>query len=148
MKLAINILGGLAGALVLNAIHEGAKRAIPSAPEINKVGEEAITKVSKAAGMPPPAGKKLYTATLAGDLVSNAIYYSAIGKGDKQTLLLRGAGYGLIAGLGVIGLTKPLGLDDEPINKSMSTKFLTVLWYTLGGIVAASAIKLLDNTAD
>ncbi|MGK9116439.1 hypothetical protein [Olivibacter jilunii] len=148
MKFAINMLGGLAGALILNIIHESAKKLFKEAPEIDKVGQEAIKKTSRTVGITPPTGKKLYTTTLLSDLASNTMYYSAIGKGDSQGLFWRGAGYGLTAGLGAIGLTKPLGLNDAPINKSMVSKILTVAWYTLGGIVAASAIKLLDMKND
>ncbi len=45
-----------------------------------------------------------------------------IGKGDRETIFWRGAGYGLTAGLGAIGLAKPLGLDEKPVAKTDETK--------------------------
>ena len=136
-----NIIGGVAGAVILNLVHETAKRFSNKAPRVDLVGEEALSKTISAAGFTPPTGNKLFLSTLAADVTSNAAYYAMIGKGDRDTILIRGAGYGLMAGLGAIGLTKPLGLDDKPVNKTDETKFLTVAWYLIGGIATALVIK-------
>jgi hypothetical protein len=139
-----NMIGGVAGALILNLVHEIAKRSYSKAPHIDKVGEEAFSKTASAVGITPPTGKALTLSTLAADVASNAGYYAMIGKGDRDNLLLRGAGYGLVAGLGAIGLTKPLGLNDRPVNKTNETKVLTVAWYLIGGIATALIIKKLN----
>jgi len=143
MRAIKNILGGLAGAIALNILHETVKRLDHDAPQINLVGEEAISNSMEAAGLEPPTGDSLFVAALAGDLVSNALYYSLIGNGKKENIILRGAGYGLGAGLGALFLTEPLGLSDAPITKTDKTKALTVTWYVFGGLVAALAIKAL-----
>jgi len=143
MKAVKNIIGGLAGALALNILHETVKRFDHDAPQINLVGEEAISKSMEAAGLQPPTGDSLFLTALAGDLVSNALYYSLIGTGKKENIVLRGAGYGLGAGLGALFLTEPLGLSDAPVTKTDKTKVLTVTWYVLGGVVAALVIKSL-----
>jgi hypothetical protein len=83
--------------------------------------------------------------TLAADVVSNAMYFSAIGVGKKKNILLRGMGYGLAAGIGAVTLTKPLGLNDEPVTKTNKTKVLTVAWYLVGGIITALTIKALQD---
>ena len=145
MKVITNITGGLAGALALNILHETIKRFDDNAPRIDLVGEEAISKGIERAGAKPLKGKSLYAATLAGDLLSNALYYSMIGLGRKDYLLLRGAAYGLSAGIGALELTKPLGLNDAPITRTNKTKVLTVAWYLFGGIVTALTIKALRN---
>jgi len=139
------IAGGLAGAIALNILHETVKRLDPEAPRIDLVGEEALAKAFEMTGAEPPKGQNLFAATLGVDLVSNAMYFSAIGMGDKKGLLMRGAGYGLAAGIGALSLTEPLGLDDEPITKTTKTKVLTVAWYVFGGLVTALAIKALSK---
>lgn len=136
-----NILGGISGAVVLNLIHEAAKRIYNKAPKIDQLGEEALTKTVEAVGLKAPTGQALTVSTLAADLASNAGYYAMIGKGDRETIFWRGAGYGLMAGLGAIGLAKPLGLDDTPVAKTDETKLLTVAWYVLGGLAAALVIR-------
>lgn len=143
MKVIINIAGGMAGAAALNILHETVKHLDHMAPRIDLVGEEALTEIIKSAGAEPPKGNSLYAATLAGDILSNTLYYSLIGVGKKRNLLLRGAGYGLAAGVGALVLTKPLGLSDAPVTRSNKTKALTVAWYFIGGLVAAMTIKSL-----
>ncbi|WP_353721069.1 hypothetical protein [Dyadobacter sp. 676] len=138
-----NILGGITGAIVLNLVHEIAKRVSHKAPRIDLLGEEAVTKTVEAVGAEAPTGRALTASTFVADLASNAGYYAMIGKGDSENIMLRGAGYGLMAGLGAIGLAKPLGLDERPVSKTDETKLLTVAWYLLGGLAAALAIKSL-----
>jgi len=145
MKAINNITAGLAGAVVLNVLHESAKRFFPNAPRVDLVGEEALTDILESAGIEPPKGNALYAATLAADIASNALYYSFIGKGKKENVLLRGAGIGLAAGIGALTLTKPLGLNDAPVNRTNTTKALTVAWYLVGGLVTALIIKNTDK---
>jgi hypothetical protein len=140
-----NLIGGLAGAIALNAVHQLAKKIDPDAPEINKIGEEALSKTILAAGYTPPVGKALFKATLASDVAANAIYYSLIGQGGKKHLMLRGALLGAAAGVGALKLAKPMGLDDKPVNKTGKTKLMTVGWYLLGGMVTALTIKALGR---
>lgn len=140
MKMAKDLLGGLLGAVALNVLHEVYRRFDPLAPRVDLVGEEALTKTVEATGHSAPTGKKLYFATLLGDILSNSIYYAMIGKGQKH-LLLRGAALGIAAGVGALTVTKPLGLDDTPITKTTRTKVLTVAWYLIGGVVTALVIE-------
>lgn len=145
MKDIENIAGGLAGALALNMLHESYKRFDNEAPRVDLVGEEALTKTVESVGLQAPTGEKLFGLTLAADVVSNALYFSAIGVGKKKNLLVRGASYGLAAGLGAVFLTKPLGLNDAPVTKTSKTKVLTVAWYLAGGLVTALTIQALKG---
>jgi hypothetical protein len=140
-----NIAGGLAGAIALNVLQEAMKHLNHDAPNIALVGEEGLNKALKAAGGEPLHGDKLFNATLAADLISNTLYYSMIGVGKKEHLMLRGAAYGLAAGAGALKLTKPLGLSDAPVTKTDRTKVMTVAWYLFGGLVAAATIKALKK---
>ena len=145
MKLVLNLLSGLAGAIVLNAIHESARKLFHDAPHVHEVGEEGLQQSLKSLGIKPPRGKALYATTLAADVASNAFYYSMIGKGPKKDLWLRGLAYGLTGGLGALGLTKAAGLNDKPVNRTALTSFLTVAWYTAGGLATAAVAKLLQE---
>lgn len=138
-----NLLGGLAGAVALNILHETVRRVVTDAPRVDLVGEEGLNKVMEQVGAEPLEGKALYTATLAGDLVSNALYYSTIGAGKDKFLLFRGTTYGISAGLGALKLTKKMGLNDDPINHSQKSQLLAVGYYLFGGIVAACTIRAL-----
>jgi hypothetical protein len=143
MKWIENLLGGLAGALALNILHETGKRLITDAPRIDLVGEEALAKTVASMGQVPPTGQKLFLATLGADISSNAVYYAMIGQGKNKHLLGRGVALGLAAGIGALKLTHPLGLDDTPITRTTKTQVLTVAWYLIGGLVAAGVIKAL-----
>ena len=140
-----NILGGLAGAIVLNVVHQLAKKVDKDAPQMDKIGEEALSKSIKTVGYDPPKGDKLFLTTLISDVVANASYYSLIGKGKKEHLLLRGIVFGAVAGIGALNLTKPLGLNDRPVNKNNKTKAMTIGWYILGGLATALTLKLLKR---
>ena len=145
MKILTNLAGGLTGAVMLNIIHETYKRMDHDAPRIDLVGEEVISEGLKHIEPHPLAGNALYTATLVSDLVSNALYFSFIGYGDKKYLILRGLGFGFAAGVGAVKLTKPLGLSDAPVTRTDKTKALTVAWYIAGGLAAALIIKTLSK---
>jgi hypothetical protein len=140
-----NFIGGLAGAIVLNVLHEGYKRLDRQAPRVDLVGQEALTNTSQVLGVKPPVGYKLFAATLGADIASNAMYYSLIGSGKTKNILLRGAALGIAAGVGALVLTKPMGLDDKPVTKTTRTKALTVAWYLAGGVVAALTIRALKQ---
>jgi hypothetical protein len=145
MKIFKNIIGGFAGAVALNIIHQTVKAFDHEAPRVDLVGEEALTKGMEARGLTPPTGNALFAATLAGDIISNALYYSTIGFGKRKYLLLRGTAIGIAAGVGALKLTEPMGLSDAPITRTDKTKVMTVAWYTIGGIVTALTIRALRS---
>ncbi|MCX2573051.1 hypothetical protein [Pedobacter sandarakinus] len=137
MKLLKAIIAGFAGATVLNILHEGVRRFNPDAPRVDLLGEEALSRSLNSLNINPPQGDNLYAATLVGDLLSNTIYYSAIGMGGRKNILLKGAVAGLTAGIGAVKLPEKMGLDDKPVTKTTTTKILTVTWYLVGGIATA-----------
>jgi hypothetical protein len=140
-----NMLGGLIGAIALNVVHQVAKHYTSDAPEVDKIGEEALTKALKSVHVQPPDSEHLFLVTLGSDLLANAAYYSLIGRGNKKNLLLRGAVLGAAAGIGALTLTKPMGLDDDPVNESTNRQVMTVGWYLLGGLVTALAMKIMNK---
>jgi hypothetical protein len=140
-----NIIGGLGGAIALNLLHESLKKKDKNMPRVDLLGEEALQKSLNYFGMSITNEDTLYKATLAGDVISNALYYSTIGGGGTQNVFPRAIAYGLAAGVGAITLPEPLGLDDEPVTKSNKTKALTVGYYLAGALVTACIIKAISQ---
>lgn len=129
---------GLAGAVVLNAVHETVRQFRPiDAPRMDILGERGLRRLLFKANAPQPGPDTAYVLTLAGDVLSNGLYYSLVGTG--RGVWWRGVALGLAAGVGGVLLPGPLGLGDGPSNRTPQTKAMTVAWYLLGGVVAAAA---------
>ena len=137
------VVGGLAGAAALTILHESLKKIDSKAPRMDLLGMMALSKVIRNVGKNPPAADKLYVYTLAGDLLSNALYYSLAGVGKEKSLFQKGAALGLAAGLGALLLPKPLHLNEEYSNRTTHTQVLTVAYYLVGSLVASAIMKRL-----
>lgn len=145
MKPLTALGGGLAGACAITLIHETARKVVPNAPRMDLLGMNALTKGLKIIGAATPKERQLYSWSLAGDLLSNSLFYSFAGIEKLDNTLAKGAVLGLAAGLGAVLLPKPLGLDEEPTNRTIETKIMTVGLYVIGGLVAAAVMKLADR---
>lgn len=145
MKATNALLGGLAGALVLTAMHELTRRNTDDAPRMDKLGEQALNKSLKAAGSKPLRGDKLYYTTMAGDVIGNALYYSLIGAGGKGGGIGRGLALGLAAGIGGVELPGPLGLNNKYASRTKKTRAMTIGYYLIGSLIATAAMNLLDK---
>ena len=148
MSLLKALGSGLAGALALTAIHETVRRVSPDAPRMDVLGMRAIAKSLRAAGEEPPDDDTLFNVTLAGDVVSNSLYYALVGFGDPRRAVARGAALGLAAGLGAVLLPGPLGLGTDASARTRETQLMTVAWYTAGGLVAGAAMQSLADDGD
>ena len=142
------LTSGMAGAVVLTALHETARHLLPHAPRMDVIGERALSRSLAAVGRRSPGGRRLYRATLAGELLSNTLYYSVVGAAASSRVLRTGLGVGLAAGLGAVLLPPRLGLGDQPGEKVPLTPLLTIAWYTAGGLAAAAVARLLEESAD
>ena len=137
--------GGIAGAVALNVLHESVRHVRDDAPRMDILGERAIARGMEAVGVEPPPREALYVPTLVGDLLSNSLYYSLVGVGDKEGVW-PGALLGLAAGIGGVVLPGPMGLGKAPSSRTPQTALMTVAWYLAGGLAAAAACRLLaDN---
>ncbi len=145
MKKLSAIEGGATGALSLTLVHEIVRRLDPKAPRMDLLGMNAISKLLKSFGQDTPEKNKLFVWAMVGDLISNSLYYSLAGLGNKKGVLQRGLLLGLGAGLGAVLLPKPLQLNEAPTNRTPKTKALTVGLYLIGGLVAAVIIKHMEN---
>ena len=140
------LTGGLAGTLVVTALHEVARRILPHAPRMDVIGERALSRTLAALGQRPPRGRRLFRATLAGELLSNTLYYSLVGAIAKSRVLRTGLLVGTAAGIGAVLLPPRLGLGRPPGEKAPLTPLLTLAWYTAGGLAAAAVTRLLDDS--
>lgn len=141
-----NLLAGLAGAIALNILHESIRKTNSNVPRIDLLGEEALQKTLHQADTEISDKDHLYKATLAGDILSNAIYFSLIGTGkEKSSVFPKAAIIGLSAGIGAITLPKPLGLDPAPVTRTTQIKVMTVGYYVFGALVTGLVLKLLNK---
>lgn len=136
-------LAGLAGACAVTLVHETMRRLDSDAPRMDVLGMRAIAKMMRAADAEPPAEDKLFDITMAGDIVSNGLYYSLVGSGKDAWV--RGSLLGLAAGVGGVVLPGPLGLGTAPSNRTTKTKVMTVAWYFLGGLAAAAVASTMGK---
>lgn len=122
------LLAGLGGAVALNILHETVRKNFDNVPEVNKLGEEALDKSLEKADIHLNEDQ-LYGATLAGDIVSNALYYSALAT-NKAGIIS-----GIVGGIGAVELPKYLGLNDKPVAETTQKKIITVAYYAFGAAV-------------
>ncbi len=139
---------GLIGACALTLLHETARRFIPDAPRVDVLGMRAIAKSLRAVDQEPPPEDELFNITMAGDIVSNSLYYSLVGVGDPQNVWVRGALLGLGAGVGAVVLPEPLGLGSDTTRRTPATQAMTVGWHLFVGLVAAAAFQLLSKDSN
>jgi hypothetical protein len=142
MKLS-SAIGGLAGAAALTVLNETVKNFDKNAPRLDLLGMNTVAKVIKGPkGV--PLKDKVKPVSLAGDMISNALYFGMANSNSKGNTLWKGAFLGLGAGLSAIAMAKPLG-SPETTNKTPKTQAMTVAYYIIGGLVAAAVINLLGN---
>lgn len=138
--IAANIIGGLAGAISLTALHETVRQFAPAAPRVDLTGIRALRQLLNKADLPIPGLTAQRQMALGGDLMANATYYSMSGTSYTKGLLL-----GLAAGLGGVYLPGKMGLGEAPTNRSSTTRLLTISYYTIGGLVSTAVTRALSG---
>ena len=143
--LSKSLLSGFVGAIALNALHETVRQTYPEAPRVDKLGKRGIVTITKAVNAPTPTGNALYATAMAGDVLSNTLYYSLIGAARPEAAWPLGGVLGALAGAGAVTLAEPLGLGDDPVRRTATTAALTVAWYTVGGLATAAMFRWLSR---
>ncbi|WP_199141609.1 hypothetical protein [Pedobacter sp. ASV12] len=138
-----NLIAGFTGAIALNMLHEAIRKQGDNVPYIHLLGEDALNKGLMAVGEPITNENTLYEATLATDVVSNALYYSLIGTGKSKYIWPKALGLGLSAGIGAIKLPEATGVDHAPVARNAQVKALTIGYYVFGALVTALTLKML-----
>lgn len=146
MKLLTSLAGGLVGAISVTILHELIRKVDPSAPRLDKLGEQAAARVMEKTGHKVPPEDKLHTPALVGDIIGNTLYYSLAGIRMKKAMCTGGL-LGLSAGIGALKLPGVLGLNPRHTNSTGKRRWVTVSLYLAGGLIAAGVTKWLDNKA-
>lgn len=145
MKVVAALAGGLAGTLTVASLHEALRRVTPDAPRMDLLDMELIRKGLKTVHWSVPKKDELQRWAVGGELVGDTSYYCLAGLGSKKGAWFRGATLGLIAGITAVILPKPLGLPQDPSNKTLGTQLMTVGLYLAGGLVAAAVSQLVER---
>lgn len=129
---------GLTGAAIVNVLHETIRKQVPDAPRVDLLGMQALEKMLFYAGKRRPGHKKLRRWTLAGDILSNTLYYSWIYSPSRPKSWKKGVLLGTAAGLGAVLLPGPLHLNKKTTNRSNKTRLMTVGLYLIGALTTAA----------
>ncbi|MET0223117.1 MAG: hypothetical protein ABW346_01910 [Terrimicrobium sp.] len=133
----VRIGSGLVGATSVAALNYLAARYLPGAPRLDVLGLQLTTTAFKKLGIHPPGGLPAKVLALLGSLASNSMFYGLVGLGAPKTAWLRGGALGLAMGLGVLTLSPAFGVGKRETGRTPTTKAGTLIWYILGGILAA-----------
>ena len=139
------LLGGLAGAATVTLIHESIKKVVPQAPRMDLLGMSTLDKGLKKASLDGLSNNQLYVAAMAGDLLTNGLYYALAGAGKPKNIWVRSTLLGVAAGVSAVLLPGPLGLNEKHSNRTTATAFMTIGLYVTGALVSAAVIKLLQK---
>ena len=139
MNVMKRLTSGAIGAVALTALHELARRRLPTAPRMDLVGMRAVRRLAPSLREPNLRSRDLHNLTLAGDLISNSIYYAGIPASTPTATWARAAVLGVAAGFGALLLPEPMGLGPPPHSDFRSNQVMTVAWYVAGALATAAA---------
>jgi hypothetical protein len=142
------LASGLFGAVVLNLVHETVRQFSDQAPRVDLLGQQAIAETYEYFDAEPPEKNELYKMALAGDLTSNALYYSLVAVGGTKNAVLTGTILGAAAGIGAVYLPDKIGLRSRYAAKTSQRAAMTAAYYTLGGFAAGAAYSLIAGNDD
>ncbi|MDQ3291472.1 MAG: hypothetical protein M3Q05_09305 [Bacteroidota bacterium] len=146
MKVSAALAGGLAGTLTVASLHESLRRVTPDAPSMDQLNIALIRKSLNSIQKEVPTDDQLQRWAVGGELFCDTAYYGLAAMGGKKGIWLRGIILGLVAGITAVVLPKPLGLPEEPSNKTVATQMMTIGLYLTGGLAAAAITQLVENT--
>jgi len=146
MRVMAALASGIAGACTLTAIHEAARHSVDHAPQVQAIGKRALRKGARLLGRRSPDDRQLYRRALAGELISNSLYFALAGLGGTRRSVQVGAVLGVAGGIGAFALPEHLGLGRLPDRKTPQTQWMTTAWYTAGGVVAGLVFRRLGRS--
>ncbi len=156
MKIADVLESGIAGATTFSLLQEALQNSKDKngAPLLHKSG--TLRKLRKG-NKHGHQDKELYV-KLAGELMGHAALFGLAGLGKKKNAVLRGGLLGAAAGLGVAFLEdetdeqkNSTGIDangrftGNAVDDATTDKIITVILYSLGGVLAGMAVKALKS---
>jgi hypothetical protein len=144
MKVMSSMAGGLAGALSVTMMQELLKRVDPSAPRLDLLRKQAAFKIADKVGNGTVDARKVNGMGLAGDIISNTLYFSLTAAGGKRAIPI-GSLLGLGMGAGAITLPSKLGLNAYFSGGTRKRKLMTMGMYLIGGLVAAAVCRCFND---
>jgi hypothetical protein len=144
MKVLASLAGGVAGAITVTILHELVRKIDPSAPRLDLVGQKATEKLALKTGYKPPTGNNLYATSLAGSIIANTLTYSLAGMSGKRPLSF-GTIMGATMGLSAVTLPNKLGLNGSHAQQSQRKKWMTMVLYIAGGLVASAVARQVEK---
>jgi hypothetical protein len=146
-QISVPALGaGIVGAVSLNLIHESGRHLIRNAPHVDQIAMRAIGQYILIPFRLEVSLKNLRRIALAGDLISNSLYYAlVVGASRRQepkAVWQRSLFWGVAAGAGAVLLPPRMKLGQQFSRNFPLTAALTVAWYTIGSLVAAGVFSL------
>jgi hypothetical protein len=132
-----SLSAGFLGAVAVTAANQLGKWILPAAPRLDVLGMRLASRAMQKAKVKPLSGGALYAVSFLGEMISNSLFYALVGLGSPRTAWLRGSLLGLSAGLAAVALPEPLGVGESPTARTEKTRLMTILWYMLGGLIAA-----------
>jgi len=116
---------------------------MPHPPRVDIVGMRSVAKLARAAGTEPPG--HLRSTALAGDILSNSLYYSLTGVFGRRNAILTGACIGIAAGVGLLVLSPALGVGNAEVNRTTGTQIAAAGMYFTSGIIAGALYEALAD---
>jgi hypothetical protein len=136
-----SLASGMAGAAALTAVHEAGRKLVPDAPRMDIYARRVAARGMELAGVQPPGANAMHALTLVGDLITNGLFYALVLRGTRQGAADRSILAGALAGIGGVFLPPLLGLGRKPSNATHRTQLMTIAYYTLGGLAAATVFR-------
>jgi hypothetical protein len=130
---------GLAGTATVTVLNEVGRRVIPGAPRAEVLGKRGIRAIARRMGKRPDE-QTLYRSALAGEVISNTLYYGLAALATRRPLRA-GVALGAAAGAGAVYLPPRLGLGRAPTRRTARTAGLSFGWYLAAGVVAGMVAR-------
>jgi hypothetical protein len=128
------LVSGVTGALALTTIHELGRRGFSGAPRMDEVAMRALRRILPGRQRDP---RRLHQLALAGDLISNSVYYSLVSAPTRKATWTRAAALGTAAGVCALILPERLGLGAPQNSDRRANQLMTIGWYLAGALAAA-----------
>jgi hypothetical protein len=109
------------------------------------LGMRALRRFTPPLRHEPPSSSRLRRWALAGDLIANTMYYSAVPARSREATWTRAAALGLSAGAGALLLPRQAGLGEPPHSERLANQAMTVAWYVAGALASAAVANLFNS---
>ncbi len=132
---------GLAGSIVVTAIHQLLKNTREDAPRMDLLGVQSLSKITGVPFKEARQSTAAYYGTMAADVLVNGLYYTLVAIAGRKKAIASGTVLGAAAGAGAVLLPDKLGLNAAYSNRTTQTKLMAFGLYLVGGIIAGAVYR-------